>query len=119
MDRLSLKDKNDDGGSASMSEYIIETFDLAKRFEAKPLVSRHLKILKDCGLVKDRKYGNRRNRRIYSVTGPRIFNVIDGFSDGLHPRKEDHPGRNRSNLLGRSERKREQNKQIKDLPVEG
>jgi len=44
---------------------------------AQPLVSRHLKILKDCGLVKDRKYGN---RRIYSVTDPRIFNVIDGIT---------------------------------------
>ena len=39
-----------------------------------PVVSRHLKILKDCGLVKDRKDGN---RRLYSVTDPRIFEVID------------------------------------------
>jgi ArsR family transcriptional regulator len=39
-----------------------------------PLVSRHLKILKDCGLVKDRKDGN---RRLYSVTDPRIFEVVD------------------------------------------
>ncbi|KYH40075.1 MAG: ArsR family transcriptional regulator [Candidatus Bathyarchaeota archaeon B26-2] len=39
-----------------------------------PLVSRHLKILKDCGLVKDRRDGN---RRIYSVTDRRVFNIID------------------------------------------
>jgi len=39
-----------------------------------PLVSRHLKILKDCGLVKDRKDGS---RRLYSLTDPSIFNVID------------------------------------------
>jgi ArsR family transcriptional regulator len=39
-----------------------------------PVVSRHLKILKDCGLVNDRKDGN---RRLYSVTDNRIFEVID------------------------------------------
>jgi ArsR family transcriptional regulator len=39
-----------------------------------PVVSRHLKILKDCGLVKVRKDGN---RRFYSVTDPRIFEAID------------------------------------------
>lgn len=39
-----------------------------------PLVSRHLKILKDCGLVKDRKD---RTRKLYSLTDPRIFNIID------------------------------------------
>ena len=45
-----------------------------------PLVSRHLKILKDCGLVKDRKDGN---RRLYSVTDPRIFEVIDAVTPEL------------------------------------
>lgn len=45
-----------------------------------PLVSRHLKILKECGLVKDRKDGN---RRLYSVTDPRIFDVIDSVSSEL------------------------------------
>jgi len=45
-----------------------------------PLVSRHLKILKECGLVKDRKDGN---RRLYSVTDPRIFDVIDSISSEL------------------------------------
>jgi ArsR family transcriptional regulator len=39
-----------------------------------PVVSRHLKILKDIGLVKDRKIGN---RRLYSVTDPRIFGIIN------------------------------------------
>jgi ArsR family transcriptional regulator len=41
-----------------------------------PLVSRHLAILKHCGLVKDRKEGN---RRFYSVTNPAIFKVIDAI----------------------------------------
>jgi ArsR family transcriptional regulator len=45
-----------------------------------PLVSRHLKILKDCGLVKDRKDGN---RRLYSVTDPRIFWVVDSVTPEL------------------------------------
>jgi DNA-binding transcriptional ArsR family regulator len=45
-----------------------------------PLVSRHLKILKDCGLVKDRKEGN---RRLYSVTDPRIFEVVDAVTREL------------------------------------
>jgi len=42
-----------------------------------PLVSRHLKILKDCGLVKERREGN---RRLYSVTDSRIFEVIDAIT---------------------------------------
>ena len=45
-----------------------------------PLVSRQLKILKDCGLVKDRKEGN---RRLYSVTDPRIFEVVDAVTPEL------------------------------------
>lgn len=45
-----------------------------------PLVSRHLKILKNCGLVKDRKDGN---RRLYSVTDPRIFEVVDAVTPEL------------------------------------
>jgi len=44
---------------------------------AQPLVSRHLKILKSCGLVRYRKEGN---RRLYSVTDPRIFKVIDALT---------------------------------------
>jgi len=45
-----------------------------------PLVSRHLKILKDCGLVKHRKDGN---RRLYSVTDPAIFKIIDSVTVNL------------------------------------
>ena len=45
-----------------------------------PLVSRHLKILKDCGLVKDRKDGN---RRLYSVTDPKIFAIVDAITPEL------------------------------------
>ncbi len=42
-----------------------------------PVVSRHLKILKECGIIKDRKEGN---RRLYSITNPQIFNIIDDLS---------------------------------------
>jgi ArsR family transcriptional regulator len=45
-----------------------------------PVVSRHLKILKDCGLLKHRKQGN---RRLYSVTDPRIFEIIDAVGSDL------------------------------------
>jgi ArsR family transcriptional regulator len=51
---------------------------------AQPLVSRHLAILKRCGLVRDRRKGN---RRFYSITNPAIFKVIDtvdiNFVDAL------------------------------------
>jgi DNA-binding transcriptional ArsR family regulator len=45
-----------------------------------PLVSRHLKILKDCGLINGRKEGN---RRLYSITDPRIFDTIDSVTPEL------------------------------------
>lgn len=45
-----------------------------------PLVSRHLRILKECGLVKEKRDGN---RRLYSVTDPRIFEIIDAFTPEL------------------------------------
>jgi DNA-binding transcriptional ArsR family regulator len=45
-----------------------------------PLVSRHLKILKDCGIVKYRKDGN---RRLYSVTDPVMFRIVDSASTDL------------------------------------
>jgi len=45
-----------------------------------PAVSRHLKILKDCGIVKYRKDGN---RRLYSITDPQIFKIIDGVTPEL------------------------------------
>ncbi|MEM3698169.1 MAG: metalloregulator ArsR/SmtB family transcription factor [Candidatus Bathyarchaeia archaeon] len=41
---------------------------------AQPLVSRHLAILKNCGIVRYRKDGN---RRLYSVTDQAIFRIID------------------------------------------
>jgi len=47
---------------------------------AQPLVSRHLKILKDCGLVKERREGN---RRLYSVTDREIFKIIDVVASEL------------------------------------
>ncbi len=37
-----------------------------------PMVSRHLKILKSCGLVKERKDGN---RRLYSITDKRALEI--------------------------------------------
>lgn len=45
-----------------------------------PVVSRHLKILKDCGIVIDRKEGN---RRLYSVTDKQIFRIIDDVTPEL------------------------------------
>ncbi len=45
-----------------------------------PLVSRHLRILKDSGLVKDRKEGN---KRLYSVTFPEIYKIIDDVTPKL------------------------------------
>lgn len=47
---------------------------------SQPLVSRHLTILKGCGLVKDRQKGN---RRLYSVTNLAIFRIIDAVNDEL------------------------------------
>lgn len=45
-----------------------------------PVVSRHLKILKDCGMIRDRKEGN---RRLYSITDQRIFRIIDNLNPEL------------------------------------
>jgi DNA-binding transcriptional ArsR family regulator len=45
-----------------------------------PLVSRHLKILKDAGIVRCRKDGT---KRMYSVVDPRIYNVIDALTPEL------------------------------------
>jgi ArsR family transcriptional regulator, arsenate/arsenite/antimonite-responsive transcriptional repressor len=45
-----------------------------------PVVSRHLKILKDCGLVSDRKDGT---RRLYSIAEPKIFETIDAATPEL------------------------------------
>ena len=45
-----------------------------------PVVSRHLKILKDCGLLKYRKEGN---RRLYSITDHRIVEIVDAVGPDL------------------------------------
>jgi DNA-binding transcriptional ArsR family regulator len=45
-----------------------------------PVVSRHLKILKDRGLVRDRKDGT---RRLYSITEPKMFEIIDAATPEL------------------------------------
>ena len=45
-----------------------------------PVVSRHLKILKDSGLVRDRKDGT---KRLYSITDSRMFDIIDAATPEL------------------------------------
>jgi len=47
---------------------------------AQPMVSRHLAILKGCGLVTYRREGN---KRIYSVTNPAVFRLIDMVNKSL------------------------------------
>jgi DNA-binding transcriptional ArsR family regulator len=44
--------------------------------QMQPVVSRHLKILKDCGIVQFRKDGN---RRLYSLTDPKFVKVLDSI----------------------------------------
>ncbi|MGD0643971.1 MAG: metalloregulator ArsR/SmtB family transcription factor [Candidatus Bathyarchaeia archaeon] len=45
-----------------------------------PLVSRHLKILKDAGIVRCRKDGT---KRMYSIVDPSIYDVVDGLTSKL------------------------------------
>jgi DNA-binding transcriptional ArsR family regulator len=45
-----------------------------------PLVSRHLKILKDTGIVRCRKDGT---KRMYSIVDPRIHNIVDNLTPEL------------------------------------
>jgi ArsR family transcriptional regulator len=45
-----------------------------------PLVSRHLKILKDTGIVRCRKDGT---KRMYSIVDPRIHNIVDELTPEL------------------------------------
>ena len=45
-----------------------------------PLVSRHLKILKDAGIVRCRKDGT---KRMYSIVNMKIFEVLDALSTDL------------------------------------
>jgi DNA-binding transcriptional ArsR family regulator len=42
-----------------------------------PLVSRHLKILKDAGLIRCRKDGT---KRMYSVVDSKVYNVVDALT---------------------------------------
>lgn len=52
-----------------------------------PVVSRHLKILKECGMLKGRKAGT---KRLYSIADRRILQLIDDltpeFADSLKTR---------------------------------
>ncbi|MBO3769479.1 MAG: helix-turn-helix transcriptional regulator, partial [Candidatus Brockarchaeota archaeon] len=45
-----------------------------------PLISRHLRILRDCGLVSFRKVGN---KKPYRITDKRIIDVINMISPDL------------------------------------
>jgi len=45
-----------------------------------PVVSRHLKILRDSGIVLDRKEGN---RRLYSITDNGVYRIIDNVTPEL------------------------------------
>ena len=45
-----------------------------------PLVSRHLKILKDAGIVRCRKDGT---KRMYVIVDQRIFNIVDALTPEL------------------------------------
>jgi ArsR family transcriptional regulator len=45
-----------------------------------PLVSRHLKILKDAGIVRCRRDGT---KRVYSIVDPRIHNIVDNLTPDL------------------------------------
>jgi len=44
--------------------------------QLQPSVSRHLRILRDCGILKFRKDGN---RRLYSLTDPEFIKVLDSI----------------------------------------
>ncbi len=45
-----------------------------------PLVSRHLKILKDTGILRCRKDGT---KRMYSIVDAKIYNVLDTLTPDL------------------------------------
>jgi ArsR family transcriptional regulator len=45
-----------------------------------PVVSRHLKILKDAGIVRCRKDGT---KRMYSIVDQRIYGIIDALNPEL------------------------------------
>ena len=45
-----------------------------------PLVSRHLKVLKDAGMIRCRKDGT---KRMYSIVDAKIYNLLDALSSDL------------------------------------
>jgi len=45
-----------------------------------PLVSRHIKTLKDAGIIRCRKEGT---KRMYSIVDSRIYNVVDALTSEL------------------------------------
>jgi DNA-binding transcriptional ArsR family regulator len=45
-----------------------------------PVVSRHLKILKDVGVIRCRKDGT---KRMYSIVDPKVHNVVDTLTPEL------------------------------------
>ena len=45
-----------------------------------PLVSRHLKTLKDAGMIRCRKDGT---KRMYSIVDSRVYNVVDTLNSDL------------------------------------
>jgi ArsR family transcriptional regulator, arsenate/arsenite/antimonite-responsive transcriptional repressor len=47
---------------------------------AQPIVSRHLRILREAGLVRCRKDGT---KRLYSVADARVYNVMDALSTSV------------------------------------
>jgi ArsR family transcriptional regulator len=47
---------------------------------AQPTTSRHLNVLKECGILEVRRDGN---KRLYSVTEPRIYDVLDVLDTSL------------------------------------
>ncbi|MEM2487739.1 MAG: metalloregulator ArsR/SmtB family transcription factor [Thermoproteota archaeon] len=53
-------------------KYVTEMIPFLKTVQ--PLISRHLKVLRECGLVSCRKEGN---KRPYWVTDRRIFEIIN------------------------------------------
>jgi Predicted transcriptional regulators len=48
--------------------------------QIQPLVSRHLKILKDAGIVRCRKDGT---KRMYSIVDQRVFAIVDALTNEL------------------------------------
>ena len=45
-----------------------------------PVVSRHLKILKDAGIIRCRKEGT---KRMYSIVDPRVHSAVDALTPEL------------------------------------